>query len=299
MVRWILVLALTGACPAAVSAASAPSGPIVFSSSSGRDGNVQTWVMRANGGARHAISPKTSYQAEPTLSRDGRRIAFVKAGDIYVMSVNGTHVRRLTSSASTEGAPTWSPDGRWLAYPSSRPGGSSISKMRSDGRSKTRLASGKTLDTPAWSPDGGRIAYAGVSGQIWMMNANGSGKHALTKTASGTGVDWAPSWSPDGRRLAYESDVATGPRDSTNEICVIGADGSNPFRLTHKAERQSSGVVAGRRLAPLLERAPARGHCTPLADAPEREGAPPRHGPDRRAVRAELGALAAPPDPGG
>jgi Tol biopolymer transport system component len=237
--------------------------------------------MRANGGARHAISPKTSYQAEPTLLRDGRRIAFVKAGDIYVMSVNGTHVRRLTSSASTEGAPT------------------SISKMRSDGRSKTRLASGKTLDTPAWSPDGGRIAYAGVSGQIWMMNANGSGKHALTKTASGTGVDWAPSWSPDGRRLAYESDVATGPRDSTNEICVIGADGSNPFRLTHKAERQSSGVVAGRRLAPLLERAPARGHCTPLADAPEREGAPPRHGPDRRAVRAELGALAAPPDPGG
>lgn len=232
MVRWILVLALTGACAAAASAASAPSGLIVFSSSSGRDGNVQTWVMRANGGGRHAISPKTSYQAEPTLSRDGRRIAFVKAGDIYVMSVNGTHVRRLTSSASTEGAPTWSPDGRWLAYPSFRPGGSSISKMRIDGKSKTRLASGKTLDTPAWSPDGRRLAYAGVSGQIWTMNANGSGKHALTKTASGTGVDWAPSWSPDGRRLAYESNVGTGPRDRTNEIWVIGADGSNPVRLT-------------------------------------------------------------------
>ena len=233
MVRWILVLALTGACVAAVSAASAPSGLIVFSSSSGVDGKTQVWVMNANGTARRAVTPATNAAEGPALSRDGRRIAFVRRDDVYVMSLNGTQVRRLTFSSSAESSPSWSPDGRWIAYSSYRSGRSAIWKMRSDGGQKTLLAAGKTLSVPAWSPVGDRIAYAGVNGQIWMMNANGGGKHALTRTASGTGVDWAPSWSPDGRRIAFESDVGTGQRDLTNEIWVIGADGSHPARLTH------------------------------------------------------------------
>jgi TolB protein len=233
MVRWILVLALTGACAVAASAASAPSGLIVFSSSSGVDGKTRVWVMNANGTARRAVTPPTSAAEDPALSRDGRRIAFVRRDDVYVMSLNGTQVRRLTFSSSAESSPSWSPDGRWIAYSSYRSGRSAIWKMRSDGGQKTLLAAGKTLSVPAWSPVGDRIAYAGVNGQIWMMNANGGGKRALTRTASGTGVDWAPSWSPDGRRIAYESDVGTGPRDLTNEIWVIGADGSHPARLTH------------------------------------------------------------------
>jgi TolB protein len=233
MVRWILVLALTGACVAAVSAASAPSGLIVFSSSSGVDGKTRVWVMNANGTARRAVTPATSAAEGPALSRDGRRIAFVRRDDVYAMSLNGTQVRRLTFSSSAESSPSWSPDGRWIAYSSYRSGRSAIWKMRFDGGQKTLLADGKTLSVPAWSPVGDRIAYAGVNGQIWMMNANGGGKHALTRTASGTGVDWAPSWSPDGRRIAYESDVGTGHKDLTNEIWVIGADGSHPARLTH------------------------------------------------------------------
>jgi TolB protein len=235
MTRLFVVLAAAAVCAAAGSAASAPGGKIVFASASGVGGKVQIWVMNANGTGRHALSPATSYEDGAALSRDGRRIAFGKRGDIYVMSAAGSTVRRLTFSPSTEGSPAWSPDGRWIAYSSYRSGHSSIWKMRVDGGQKTRLAGPGLLSVPAWSPDGRRIAYAGVKGQIWIMNANGSGQHALTKTASGTGVDWAPSWSPNGRRLAYESDVGTGSRDLTNEIWVIGADGSHPVRLTHNA----------------------------------------------------------------
>jgi TolB protein len=234
VIRTLSILSLAAVCAAAASASPSPSGRIVFLSASGTGGKTQAWIVNANGAARRALSPANVSLTGAALSRDGSRVAFVRHDDIYVMRADGSHVRRLTYSAALEGAPAWSPDGRWIAYSSYRSGHSSILKMRaSDGGQKTVLAGPGTVDVPAWSPDGRRIAYAGVRGQIWLMNADGSGKHALTKTRIGTGVDWAPAWSPDGRRIAYESNVATGPVSPTNEIWVIGADGSRPTRLTH------------------------------------------------------------------
>jgi Tol biopolymer transport system component len=52
----------------------------------------------------------------PAWSPDGRRLAFVAGGDVYVVGSNGSGRRRLTRTAAREGRPTWSPDGRWLAF---------------------------------------------------------------------------------------------------------------------------------------------------------------------------------------
>jgi TolB protein len=228
------LMAVAGIAAAGGSAAGAPSGRVVFSSGSGAGGKDQVWVMNANGTGRHAVTPATFDARAPAASADGRQVAYVRLGEVYAMRSNGTHVRRLTTSGATEGAPAWSPSGRWIAYSSYSSGRSSIWKMGSDGSGKTRLAVGSGLDVPAWSPNGGRIAYA-AHYRIWVMNADGSGKHALTHGPNGGGVDWASSWSPDGRRVAYESNVGTGPRDLTNEIWVVNADGSHPVRLTHNA----------------------------------------------------------------
>jgi Tol biopolymer transport system component len=87
-------LLAAAACATAASAASAPSGKIVFASASGVEDKSQIWVMNANGTGRHPLSPATSYEDGPALSRDGRRIAFGKRGDIYVMSSSGSKVHR-------------------------------------------------------------------------------------------------------------------------------------------------------------------------------------------------------------
>jgi Tol biopolymer transport system component len=232
MIRCLSILAVSTMCAAGASAASAPSGKIVFSSASGVGGKTQIWMMNANGTARHAISPSTSSDEGAALSADGKRIGFGSHFHLYVMNANGSGVRRLTSGSGREGGAAWSPDGRWIAYDRYSSGKSAIWKMRPDGSHKTRLSPPALSAVPTWSPNGLRVAYVD-HGRIWLMNADGSGRHAITHTM--TGVDWAPSWSRDGRRIAFESNRATGPVDETNEIWVMNADGSHQVRLTHNS----------------------------------------------------------------
>ena len=233
MLRFLPVLGLAALCTSIASAASAPAGRIVFSSATGVDGKTQVWTMSANGRGRHALTPRTSYDEQPDLSPDGRRIAFVAHGNIYVMNVGGSGLRRLTSSPANEAAPAWSFDGGWIAYSSFRSGKSDIWKMRANGSGKKRLTRTAALeDVPDWSPNGLKIVYAGPQARIWVMNADGTGQHPLTRNALGGGVAWAPAWSPDGKRIAYEFDGGTSPVDPTNEIWLMNADGSHHVRLT-------------------------------------------------------------------
>ena len=190
--------------------------------------------MNANGSRRHSLSPATVYEEGPALSRDGRRIAFGRRGEIYVMSSSGSNVHRLTFSPAQEGAPAWSSDGRWIAYSSYRSGKSDIWKMRSDGGGKTRLTRTASLeDVPDWSPDGRRIVYAGPQARIWVMRAERFGAASADQERSRRRSGLGPAWSPRGTLIAYEFSGGTSPVNPTNEIWLMNADGSHPVRLTN------------------------------------------------------------------
>jgi Tol biopolymer transport system component len=108
-------------------------------------------------------------------------------GEIAVMNVDGSGLRALTHDKVTEYSPRWSPDRRQIAFIRPR------------------------------TPDG--------AAQIWLMNADGSHEHPLTRL-SGTlrGIQFFGDssssrldWSPDGRQIvfaAYPPDPANdgGPR---------------------------------------------------------------------------------------
>lgn len=69
----------------------------------------------------------------------------------------------------------------------------------SRGAAETRLTTGGGYLRPRWSPSGKQIAFL-KTGQLWTMNANGSGRRRLTtRSASG------PSWSPDSKSIAFAS----------------------------------------------------------------------------------------------
>jgi Tol biopolymer transport system component len=81
-----------------------------------------------------------------------------------------------------------------------------------DGGNKKQLTETPEIDEYGyWSPDGSKIVYASVrekdgglkvESEIWMMNADGSGKKPLVKNIDG-GVS-ALEWSPDGSKIAFD-----------------------------------------------------------------------------------------------
>jgi len=94
------------------------------------------------------------------------------------MNADGTQVRQLTDNDVWEAFPTWSPDGTRIAFVSGRDGDDEIFVMNADGTQVHQLTDNDAVDgRPAWSPDGTRILFTSGSGddyEIFVMNADGT-----------------------------------------------------------------------------------------------------------------------------
>src|SRR5437763_2960184 len=111
------------------------------------------------------------------------RIVFSRRDDIWSANADGSGLRRLTSARGAEFDPSWSPDGTRIVYRDSRRGinvNDELYVMDADGSHRRNLTHTVTNEwSPAWSPDGRAIAY--YSGQLFVMNADGSAPHPITK----------------------------------------------------------------------------------------------------------------------
>ncbi|MEW6667130.1 MAG: PEP-CTERM sorting domain-containing protein [Thermodesulfobacteriota bacterium] len=123
-------------------------------------------------------------------SRDGTHILTVRRdnpGDssseyLWRLNADGTNYVRLTAGADY---PDWSPDGTKIAQ-----GNGDIYIMNMDGSSSNRITSNPAWEwDPSWSPDGTQIVF-GREGDLWKMNADGSGQVQLTSTG-GIHADWS------------------------------------------------------------------------------------------------------------
>jgi len=230
---------------------------------SSRDGQSEIYVMSADGSGKRNLTRSRASDDYPTWSPDGRRIAFVRGRlrsptalerlrmptappdrfysyELYVMNADGSGLRRLTLNPKgySLGQPVWSPDGRTIYA------GPYVANADGSG-AQISIQVGAIV---VWSPDGTRIAFArkpdwcsdrggtrpcaGSHSDIYVMNADGSGKRNLTHDAL---QNAEPVWSPDGRRIAFVS-----RRDGKAEIYVMNADGSGKRNLTRNPAKDVS-----------------------------------------------------------
>jgi TolB protein len=225
-------------------------GRIVFSG-----GTDDVWMVNADGSGLIQLTANTAQDFDPSVSSDGRRIAFRSDRDgnneIYVMEMDGSHQHDVSRDDADDWGPAWSPDGR-VVWNCARhvPVGFRACVANTVGDDLRILPIDRYVEYPAWSPDGSRIAFMsqqpGASGNdpnydIFVVNVDGSGLRQLTDAP---GEEGFPSWSPDGTRIAFSSTRddcsnsdgpdcrTTGDVGPYQTIYVMNADGADQHRLS-------------------------------------------------------------------
>jgi len=160
------------------------------------------WNVETPAGTSKKISITTDEGTWMNLdvSPDGKNIVFDLLGDIYVMPITGGKATLLSGGKSWEVQPRFSPDSKQISFTSDRDGGDNI----------------------------------------WVMNADGSSRHSVTK--ENFRLLSNASWTPDGQYLVARKHF-TGTRSlGAGEMWLYHKTGGEGVQLTkRKNDQQDAG----------------------------------------------------------
>lgn len=177
------------------------------------------YTAKLDGSDVKQLTHERGYDAEATISRDGKKIVFtsLRTGDpeIYVMDAKGKNVKQLTHEPGYDGGPFFSPDGKKIVYRAAHP------ETDADKKDYQEL-----IQTSQLRPT--RL-------EIFIMDADGSNKRQLTKAGAGS---FAPFFHPDGKRIIFASNMLD-PRGRNFDLYLINLDGTGLERVTYSPEFDS------------------------------------------------------------
>ena len=186
--------------------------------------------------------PVNGAMTEMTVSPNGKEVAFVVRGEIFVTSIDGKVTRRITNTPGQERSVSFSPDGRMLLYASERNGSWDIFTRRIVRAEEpyfyasTQLEEKAIAATPAeefqplFSPDGTEVAYLEERTAIKALNlASGKTRTLLPagKNYSYADGDQSFDWSPDGKWVVFAMNTGLG---WLRDIGLVAADGTGTVR---------------------------------------------------------------------
>jgi Tol biopolymer transport system component/DNA-binding winged helix-turn-helix (wHTH) protein len=200
--------------------------------------NSNLYVYTFDTGKIDTVVGDPSFDADPSFSPDGKRIAFVSGRDgnaeIYTQNVDGSDLRRITDHPARDAFPTFSPDGTQIVFNSNREEENlDVYIMNVDGSDVRRLTnwlSDEESFPGTWSADGSQIFFTSTqSGKsnIYTMNVEPFAPTAVLPNP--TENIHFPSYSPDGSRMLFQ--IAND--DNTGEVRVMDVETKKISNVTH------------------------------------------------------------------
>lgn len=172
------------------------------------------YVANADGTGTELLIGGEGYDAEPTVSPDGRFVIFTstRSGDLelYRYELATGETIQLTDELGYDGGAFFSPDGSQIVWRASRPTGEAAETYR-------RLLADDMVQPGALD--------------IYVANADGTDKRRVTRLP---GANWAPFFHPSGEKILFSSNhhtMAEGGREF--DLFLIDIESGEMDRVTH------------------------------------------------------------------
>jgi len=179
---------------------------------------------------------------EMAVSPNGKEIAFIARGEVFVTSVAESFTKRLTNTPEQERFVTWGPEGKSIVYSGERNGKWSIYKTEKTRKEEPFFyAATLVKETPVienqtdnylaqYSPDGKKLAF--IEGRRTLKVMDIATKTSVTLLTPEDlyhmrDGDQYFTWSPDSKWLLVDWGLTL----SNNEVLLMAADGSKRVNL--------------------------------------------------------------------
>lgn len=183
--------------------------------------NAEIFIMLPDGRYDMRLTYEPAWDGAPSFSNDGSKIAFVSRrtgkSALFVMNSDGTQPTMVTEENVFFFQPQWSADDEWLIFPTrnDRDQPWEVHRIKINGTSREKTDLPFFNGVPANHE--GKFIFSERTDdgeQIFMMNADGSGKKQLTHTPGKRNSQ--PVWSPDGKKVYFTSN-----REGLNRIYAL------------------------------------------------------------------------------